>query len=118
LKTGDEANFPTRDQGPVRRFCRDYVDSRFRLSELLVVFYLLVLVADIAGAGTGTLILGIVVLVVVLDVVFTVIGARRAAARRFPDQPTNGITLYVLGRSIFPRRFRTPKPRLKRGEKF
>jgi hypothetical protein len=118
LRTGDEAHYPARDQGPVRRFCRDYVDSRFRLSELLVVFYILVLVADIAGAGLGTLILGILVLVVILDVALTVVGVRRAVAKRFPDQPTNGITLYVLGRSIFPRRFRTPKPRIKRGEKF
>lgn len=118
LRSGDEAHYPVRDQGPVRRFCRDYVDSRFRLSELLVVFYILVLVANIAGQGLATLILGIIVVVVIVDVVATVIGVRRGVAKRFPGESTRGITLYVIGRSIFPRRFRTPRPRLKRGEKF
>ena len=29
LANGDERYLPARDKGPVRRFVRDYVDSRF-----------------------------------------------------------------------------------------
>ena len=31
MKTGDERYFLPRDKGPVRRFIRDFVDSRFSL---------------------------------------------------------------------------------------
>ena len=36
IKTGDERYLPSRDRGPVRRFIRDFVDSRFSFIELMV----------------------------------------------------------------------------------
>ena len=37
LKGGDEKNLPARDQGQVKRFVRDYVDSRLCIAEFLLV---------------------------------------------------------------------------------
>ena len=34
LKTGDERYLPPRDQGPVRRFVRDFVDARVSMAEM------------------------------------------------------------------------------------
>ena len=36
MKDGDERYFLARDQGPVRSFIRDYVDSRFSFVELMI----------------------------------------------------------------------------------
>ena len=44
MRTGDERYLPARDKGPVRRFIRDYVDSRFSFIELLIPLMLVVLI--------------------------------------------------------------------------
>ncbi len=38
LKTGDEKYLPLRERGPVRKFCRDYVDRRWNFAEFLLPF--------------------------------------------------------------------------------
>ena len=34
LKTGDEKYLPVRERGPVRKFCRDYVDRRWNFARI------------------------------------------------------------------------------------
>ena len=36
MRTGDERYLPARDQGPVKRFIRDYVDARLSIAEFLL----------------------------------------------------------------------------------
>ena len=44
MASGDERYLPARDKGPVRRFARDYVDSRFRVAEFFLPLAVVILV--------------------------------------------------------------------------
>src|SRR5687768_11357177 len=52
MKTGDERYFMPRDQGPVRRFIRDYVDSRFSIVELMIPLLIISMVLGYSGQST------------------------------------------------------------------
>ena len=49
MKTGDERYYLPRDQGPVRRFIRDFVDSRFSFIELMVPLLVVTMVLGYSG---------------------------------------------------------------------
>ncbi len=49
MKTGDERYLPARDRGPVKRFIRDYVDSRFSFVELMIPVLLVTTVMAWSG---------------------------------------------------------------------
>lgn len=108
--------------GPVKQFARDYTDSRFRIAEFFILFAVLLFVmAGIrnSAAQLGALVLWAVMLVgIVIDSFFLVRGVRKGLAERYPTHDTGRIGLYVLMRSMQFRKWRLPKPRLKRGEKF
>ena len=54
LKTGDDRYLPAREQGPVRRFTRDYVDRRRNVAEYLLPFLVVLLVLfAVAGSANG-----------------------------------------------------------------
>ena len=42
MRTGDERYLPPRDKGPVKRFIRDFVDSRFSFIELMIPLLLVI----------------------------------------------------------------------------
>jgi hypothetical protein len=118
LITGDDRHLPSRDRGPVRAFCRDFVDARrsageFLLPLLLVVFVLNIIVPQLAGYSSliffGTL------LSVVMDTAYLIWKLRKELATRFPNEPTKGAKLYAVLRSSQLRRLRLPKPRVKVG---
>ena len=52
MKTGDEKYLPARDRGPVRRFIRDFVDSRFSFIELMVPLLIVSMVLGYSGSTT------------------------------------------------------------------
>jgi hypothetical protein len=120
MKTGDERYLPTRDKGPVKRFIRDWIDSRFSFVELLVPLLILTMVlgysgnARLMGIGNG-LMFGIILLVVV-DIFMLRFRLRRELARRFPDAPTKGTTYYAVMRSLQMKFMRMPKPQVKIGQ--
>ena len=49
MKAGDERYYLPRDQGPVRRFIRDFVDSRFSFIELMIPLLLVTMVLGYSG---------------------------------------------------------------------
>ena len=49
MKTGDERYLPARDRGPVKRFIRDFVDSRFSFIELMVPLLIVSMVLGYSG---------------------------------------------------------------------
>lgn len=122
LKTGDEKFLPVRERGPVRRFCRDYVDRRWNFAEFLLIFLLIILVVSLAGTGAQWgaaatyLLYPFVIIGTIVDEVILVRGLRKQLKARFDPDDIRGAVPYSVLRSTQLRRFRLPKPQVKRGE--
>ncbi|WP_037577192.1 DUF3043 domain-containing protein [Phaeacidiphilus oryzae] len=124
MMNGEERALPPRDKGPVRRFCRDYVDSRFTVAEWflpLAVIILLLSVMRAPGLQSITLLLWLLMIVViVLQSAFIGFRLRKALRAKFPDKGPGefrGAVGYALMRTLQMRRLRLPKPQVKRGQK-
>jgi hypothetical protein len=121
MRSGDDRYLPPRDKGPVRRFIRDYVDSKFSLIELLIPLMLLVLVVGWTGtraaATYANLAMLAVFLVIVVDLVRLRFRLRKELAARFPDADTHGATYYAIARSMQMRFMRMPKAQVKVGQR-
>ena len=121
MKAGDENYLLARDKGPVRRFIRDFVDSRFSLHR-----------ADDPAAGRdhgagllrqrtrspriGNTVLFGTILLVILDMLVLRFRLRRQLAARFPDAPTKGTTYYAVTRALQMKFMRLPKAQVKIGQ--
>ncbi|MFF8190177.1 DUF3043 domain-containing protein [Streptomyces bobili] len=121
LAGGDERFLPVRDKGPVRKFARDTIDSRFNVAEFFLPMAVVILVLSMVRVGslqTIALLLWLVVIaLIVLDSLFTGFRLKKRLAERFPDQNRRGAVAYALMRSLQMRRLRLPKPQVKRGER-
>lgn len=118
LVTGDEKYLPVRDRGEVRRFTRDFVDGRWHVAEYFLPLAVGILVASLFPAAQAIALLmwvGIILMIVV-DSIFTVVRLKRALRERFPDEGRRGATAYALMRTLQMRRMRLPKPQIARGE--
>lgn len=121
LASGDERYLPARDKGPVRRFVRDYVDSRFCIAEFFLPLAVVILVLSMVKVGqlqniALLLWLGVIVMIIV-DSIGLVIRMKKQLNERFPDEPKRGAVAYGLMRTLQMRRLRLPKPQVKRGER-
>jgi hypothetical protein len=121
MKTGDERYLPARDRGPVKRFLRDYVDSRFSFVELMIPVLLVTTVMAWSGssgvAAYGNAILLGMLLLIITDLVRLRFKLKRELATRFPDEPTKGTTYYAVMRSLQMKFMRLPKSQIKIGQK-
>ncbi|MET9322678.1 DUF3043 domain-containing protein [Streptomyces sp. NPDC003038] len=121
LASGDERYLPARDKGPVRRFVRDFVDSRFSVAEMFLPLAVIILVLSMVRVPSIQNIalllwLGVIALIIV-DSVGLVIRLRKALNERFANEPRRGAVAYGLMRTLQMRRLRLPKPQVKRGER-
>ena len=120
MKSGDERYFLPRDQGPVKRFIRDFVDSRFGIIELMIPLLILTMVLGYSGnsqlAGIGNTILFGTILLVIVDLVMMRWRLRKQLAIRFPDEPLKGTTYYAVTRSMQMKFMRLPKAKVKIGQ--
>lgn len=121
MKSGDERFLPARDQGKVRRFVRDRIDSRLCMAEFLLPMLLLIMALQYSGtASLQALSNGLwsaTILLVVVDTVFLVWRLKRDLRERFPDESTKGAVFYGILRSLQLRFLRLPKPKVKLGQK-
>ena len=121
MKTGDEKFLPARDRGPVKRFLRDYVDSRFSFVELMIPVLLVTTVMAWSGSSSvasyGNAILLGMLLLIVTDMVRMRFKLKREMAARFPEESTKGITYYAVMRSLQMKFMRMPKAQIKIGQK-
>ncbi|MFJ5259245.1 DUF3043 domain-containing protein [Streptomyces sp. NPDC088387] len=121
LAGGDERYLPARDKGPVRRFARDYIDSRFNIAEYFLPMAVIILVLSMVRVGSlqsiALLLWLVVIVLIVLDSVLTGFRIKKALTARFPDENRRGAVAYALMRSLQMRRLRLPKPQVKRGER-
>lgn len=120
MKSGDERYFLPRDQGPVKRFIRDFVDSRFGITEMVIPLLILTMVLGYSGnanlAGIGNTVLLGTILLLVLDLLLMRWRLRKQLAIRFPDEPTKGTTYYAITRSMQMKFMRLPKSKVKIGQ--
>jgi hypothetical protein len=120
LKSGDEKSLPPRDQGPVKRFIRDLVDSRLGFTELLVPLLILIMLLGYTAGAQGQrysmMLWYTTILLVIGDVLFLRFKVRRGVRQRFPEESIKGVTLYAVMRAMNVRFLRLPKPRVKIGQ--
>jgi hypothetical protein len=121
MRSGDDRFLPARDKGPVKRFIRDYVDSRFSFIEVLIPLMLGVLILGFTGNPTVTsyanLAMLSVFLLILVDLIRLRFRLRRELAVRFPDEPQKGTTYYAVARSMQMRFMRLPKVQVKVGQR-
>jgi len=123
LNSGDDRYLPARDKGPVRRFVRDFVDSRFAVAEFFLPMAVVILVLSLFGntnrqlQNISLLLWAGVIVMIVIDSIGIWIRLRKQLAKRFPNESKRGAIAYGLMRTLQMRRLRLPKPQVKRGER-
>ncbi|WP_406169955.1 DUF3043 domain-containing protein [Streptomyces canus] len=121
LAGGDERYLPARDKGPVRRFARDWVDSRFNVAEFFLPMAVGILVLSVVRVGAlQNIALPLWLIAIALMVLEAAVSGIRLTMRlkeRFPDENTRGAVAYALARSLQMRLLRLPRPQVKRGER-
>ncbi len=121
LASGDERYLPARDKGPVRKYARDFIDSRFNIAEFFLPMAVVILVLSMVRVGylqnIALLLWLVVIILIVLDSAVSGFRLKKRLTERFPDQNKKGAVAYALMRSLQMRRLRLPKPQLKRGER-
>ena len=119
MMTGDERYFMQRDKGPVRRFLRDYVDSRRTLAEFFLPTILVVLLLSLVSSPQvqvfATLLWLASLMLVVIDLTLLAFRVKREVRKRFPDDDGRGHVLYTIARATQIRKLRMPKPAVKPG---
>lgn len=117
MKAGEEKYLLPRDRGPVRRFVRDYVDTRLNMAEFAMPLLIFSLLAQMAGAvALGVGIMNATVLVVVIDAIWLRFRLRRQIVDRFGKEHTKGTTFYAMMRALQMRFMRVPKPQMRIGQ--
>lgn len=117
---GDESALPVRDRGPVRKYVRNYVDSRRSTGEyfLPIIFIVLVLtLIPLPAVQIGAIaLMYAVLLLAVVDGIFLSRKIRKSVQAKFPGAETKGLGMYAWLRSTQMRRLRAPHPQVKIGE--
>ncbi len=121
MKAGDEQYLPARDKGPVRRFVRDWVDSRISVAEFLLPLLVLIMILQSSGNDTlvsfSTGLWTASILLLLVDTLWLRFRLRRDLRRKFPDENLKGTTFYAFIRVLQLRFMRLPKPNVKIGQK-
>jgi hypothetical protein len=121
MRTGEEKYLPARDQGPVRRAVRDWVDARVSVAEFLLPLLLLILVLQASGSKQlvqlSSQLWAVTILLLLVDTVWIRFRLQRVLRERFPDESLKGTTFYALTRMLQLRFMRLPKPNVKVGGK-
>jgi TRAP-type uncharacterized transport system fused permease subunit len=121
MKSGDERYLPARDQGKVRRFIRDRVDSRLSMAEFLLPLLVIIMILTYTGNEDlnrfGQSLWMVTILLVTVDTVLLVVRVKRDLKQRFPEESHKGAVFYAILRAMQVRFLRMPKPNVKLGQK-
>jgi Protein of unknown function (DUF3043) len=113
-----------REAVPEKVLMRDYIDARFNLGEFLLPSVVVILAVTIVGSYwpsatlISTLAMYLFIFGVFVDGFLMWRGFKKVLAARLPKASTKGLLLYGVTRSTQIRRFRSPAPRVKRGETY
>jgi len=124
---GDERYFPVRDKGPVRKFARDWVDSRRLVSQYFLPFSLLILLLtwipfplEVRGyiyAAVITVGWPLMMVTVLLTSIWVSWKVKNLAAEKFPNENLKGVGFYAAMRALQIRKLRFPPPAVLPGGK-
>ena len=113
-----------REATPEKILMRDYVDARFNIGEFLLPSVVVILAVTVLGSYwprvtlIATLAMYLFILAVFVDGYLMWRGFKKVLAARLPKTSPKGLMLYGMTRSTQIRRFRSPAPRIKRGEAY
>jgi hypothetical protein len=121
MKSGEEKYLPARDQGPVRRFVRDWVDARISVAEFLLPLLIVIMVLQASGSHQlvqlSSSLWAATILLLLVDTLWIRFRLQRALRAQFPDESLKGTTFYALTRMLQLRFMRLPKPNVRVGGK-
>ena len=114
---GDEGALLKRDQGPVRRMVRDFVDGRRSLAWVLLPVAIIVLATSFSKSKPVQLVtleIWLAAFVAVsIEMTFTGFAVRKALTSQFPDEKKwRGHIRYGVVRTLTIRRLRVPRPQV------
>ncbi|GGP78198.1 DUF3043 domain-containing protein [Streptosporangium pseudovulgare] len=121
MMRGEERYLPARDQGPVRKFARDWVDSRRLVSQYFLPFMVVVLLItwipfpdqnfrNAVNIAVVTIGWPIMMVGVVLASVWVAWRVKKLAAEKFPGENIRGVGFYAAMRGLQIRKLRFPPP--------
>jgi len=121
MKSGEEKYLPARDQGPVRRYVRNWVDSRISVAEFLLPLLIVIMLMQASGnrrlVGLSSGLWSAMILLLIVDTLWIRFRMQRDLKAKFPDGDLKGTTFYALLRMLQLRFMRMPKPTVKLGGK-
>jgi DUF3043 family protein len=113
-----------REAAPEKVLMRDYIDARFNIGEFLLPSVVVILAVTLLGsrwpsvALIATLAMYLFIFGVFVDGYLMWRGFKKVLAARLPKASPKGLLMYGMTRSTQIRRFRSPAPRIKRGETY
>lgn len=116
---GEERYLAARDRGPMRRYLRDAVDTRWNVGEILLPVMLMILAASLVNiSGIQVLMFAMAYGLIVVGLVDSIMLWRRTKAKAtevFGEEPGKGSASYVVLRAFQMRMSRVPRPVVQRG---
>lgn len=124
MAAGDPRYMLPRDQGPERKFVRDWIDSRRFIANIFLPFALVLLFIMIIGtamprlANIASLIAMVLIIALVIEGVYIGRRANKLVREKFPktNEGKWGLGFYAYSRASQPRRLRTPRPQVNIGD--
>ena len=113
-----------REAVPEKVLMRDYIDARFNLGEFLLPSVVVILAVTLLGSYwpvvtlIATMAMYLFIIGVFVDGYLMWRGFKKVLAKRLPKASPKGLLMYGMTRSTQIRRFRSPPPRIKRGETY
>ena len=111
------------EASPERVLARDYVDTRWTITEFMFPAMILIMAGTMATAQwpliSVSIGLGLWVMLILsfINTWFIWRGFKKLLLQRVPKANLRGLLMYMFNRSLMIRRFRRPTPRINRGEK-
>ncbi len=123
MDRGEESFLLARDRGDVRRYARDWVDARRFVSNFVMPVALALLVIMLVGnffpefAATASMFAMLLMLVFLIEGINVGRRVNKAVRAKFPETTETGFGLgyYAYSRTVQPRKWRTPRPRVELG---